>query len=252
MSCAWPVDRGCLPALPDEDDETYPQRLAERNAAEDLAVQVLWALSGRQFGACDTLARPCPTPERPYWRGIHPYDQSVQPYPSSFVPMFEYGRWVNHPCGCVGTCRQAGPRTVHLPGPVADITAVTVGEEVLDPEQYRLEGDLLYRVGGTWPAQDYNRPLGEPGTWSVEYLKGVPVPDGVAGFVGQLAREFLAACSGDACRLPRNLVSTTSRGMMRQFDPSRIYAAGKTGLSEIDLWLSAVNPHHLMAAPKVR
>lgn len=252
MSCAWPVDRSCLPDLPDEDDETYELRLAERNAAEDLAVQVLWSLSGRQFGACETVVRPCPPADRPLWRGAHPYDQTVTPYPSSFMPVFEFGRWVNYPCGCVGRrCRQAGPRTVHLPGPVAEIVTVTIGDEVLDYDEYAQEGDVLYRIGTDWPSQDYNRPLGENGTWSVEYLKGIPVPPGVSTFVGQLAKEFLAACSGDSCRIPRNVVATTSRGVMRQFDPSRIYAAGKTGLTEIDLWLSAVNPHHLLAGPKV-
>ena len=251
MSCAWPVDRTCLPELPAEDAENYEQKLAERNAAEDLAVQVLWSLSGRQFGACETVVRPCPPADRPMWRGSHPYDQSVQPYPSSFMPVFEYGRWVNYPCGCVGKCRQAGPRTVHLPGPVAEIVTVTIGAVVLDYDEYALEGDVLYRIGGNWPHQDYNRPLGEDATWSVEYLKGVPVPAGVATFVGQLAKEFLAACSGDACRIPRNVVATTNRGVMRQFDPSRIYAAGKTGLTEIDLWLSAINPHHILAGPKV-
>lgn len=258
MTCEWPVDRSCLPALPelsedptDEEQAAYDRALAERNAAEDLAVQVLWSLSGRQFGLCETVARPCPQQPRPLWRGAHPYDQTVTPYPSSFLPVFEYGRWVNYPCGCPTRCRQAGPRTVHLPGPVAEIITVTIGAEELDYDDYALEGDLLYRKGTEWPNQDYNRPLGEVGTWSVTYLKGIPVPEGVGSFVGQLAREFLAACSGDSCRIPRNVVVVSNRGVTRQFDPSRIYAQGKTGLSEIDLWLSAVNPHHVMAGPKV-
>lgn len=251
MSCSWPVDRNCLPALPAENDPTYNVKLAERNAAEDLAVQVLWSLSGRQFGLCETLVRPCPTQEKPFWSGSHPYDQSVQPYNSSFIPVYEFGRWVNYPCGCVGSCRAAGPRTVHLPGPVSEVTAVTLDGIEIDDDDYALEGNTLYRIGGNWPSQDYNKALGEPGTWSVEYLKGIPVPAGVATFVGQLAKEFLAACSGDSCRIPRNVVATTSRGVMRQFDPSRIYANGKTGLTEVDLWLSAVNPHHILAGPKV-
>lgn len=248
MSCDWPIDRTCLPALPVETDPTYEQKLAQRNAAEDLAVQVLWSLSGRQFGACSALVRPCPNQgSQPMFRPGSPYDQSVSP----FVPSFEFGRWVNYPCGCLGSCRKAGPRTVHLPGPVVEIVTVTIGDVVLDPDEYALEGDVLYRKGGNWPTQDYNRPMGETNTWSVEYTKGVPVPEGVGVFVGQLANEFLAACSGDACRLPRNVVSVTNRGVSRAFDPSAMYAYGKTGMTEIDLWLSAVNPYHVMSRPSV-
>jgi hypothetical protein len=240
MSCNWPVDRSCLPELPDEDDPDYMQRLAERNAAEDLAVNVLWALSGRQFGVCEVTVRPCPPPDCTF-------DQRVTPY----IPTYEYGRWVNYTCGCAARCKAAGPRTVHLPGPVAEIVTVTINGEVLDPCDYSLEGDILYRVGTQWPPQNYNKPLGENGTWSVTYMKGIPVPDGVATFVGQLAREFIAACSGEQCRLPRNVIATTSRGVSRVFDPSRIYANGKTGMSEIDLWLSAVNPYHVLSGPSV-
>lgn len=250
MTCNWPVDDSCLPALPAEDDPGYGAALAARQAAVELAVQVLWALSGRQYGQCETVVRPCPAAL--CGGGVQPgslWNQSVAP----FVPTFQFGRWVNIGCGCsAGRCNAAGPRTVHLPGPVGPIVTVTIEDVVLDPSEYSVEGDLLYRNYGDWPGQDYNRPLGEAGTWSVVYLKGQPVPAGVGSFVGQLAREFLAACSGDACRLPRNVVSTTSRGVTRMYDPSTMYASGKTGLSEIDLWLAAVNPHGLMQGPTVR
>lgn len=128
---------------------------------------------------------------------------------------------------------------------------MTIVDEEMDSDDYVLENDLLYNRTGNWPHQDHNRPLGESKTWSVSYLRGIPVPDGVSVFVGLLAKEFLAACSGDSCRLPRNVVAVTNRGVSKQFDPSRIYAAGKTGLSEIDMWLAAVNPHHIMGGPKV-
>jgi hypothetical protein len=248
MTCNWPVDDSCLPELPGRDDPNYEQTMTARQAALDLAVSVLWALSGRQFGVCPTLVRPCPPGMcGGGFRAGSTWNQTAQP----FIPTYEYGRWVNYTCGCTGRCNAAGPRTIHLPGPVAGIVTVTIGGEALDPSEYVLEGDMLYRKGTNWPSQDYNKPLDENGTWSVNYLKGWPVPDGVAVFVGQLAKEFLAACSGDQCRLPRNVVSTTSRGVSRVFDPSAIYAAGKTGLSEIDLWLSAVNPYHILQAPKV-
>ena len=248
MSCDWPVDRGCLPELPPEDDPTYEERLAEQNAAEDLAVQILWALSGRQFGVCETLVRPCP-PEAcgGGMRAGSTWDQTATPY----IPTYEYGRWVNYTCGCSTRCNAAGPRTIHLPGPVQGIVTVTINGEVIDPSEYVLEGDILYRKGGQWPPQDYNKPLDEDGTWSILYLKGNPVPAAAGVFVGLLAKEFLAACSGDTCRLPRNVVMTTSRGITKTYDPSAMYANGKTGLSEIDMWLSAINPYAILSAPRV-
>lgn len=247
MSCDWPIDRSCLPPLPEVGDNPTPEEQADynrallrRNNAEDIAVHVLWALSGRQFGACETTARPCPAPFGSY------------PDLSPYVLTFDAGRWMNWPCGCIGGCSVAGPRVVHLPGPVASIAAVTIDGAVLDKSGYQLEGNALYRKGGVWPRQELSRPLGEPGTWSVTYALGNPVPPGVDKLVGQLAREFVAVCDDeDSCRLPRTLVATSRRGVSHQFDPSKILAAGKTGLTEVDLWLSAVNPHSLQQAPEV-
>ncbi|OHU29023.1 hypothetical protein [Mycobacteroides chelonae] len=247
MSCEWPIDRSCLPPLPALDDnptpeqqEAYDDALARRNGAEDIAVQVLHALSGRQFGACETTARPCPSYAQGFGYG-------------PFVLTFDGGDWLNWPCGCLGSCSVSGPRVVHLPGPVAEIVSVTIAGADLAESDYQLEGNALYRKGGvSWPSQDLGRPLGEAGTWSVKYRRGYPVPAGVDKLVGQLAREFIAACDDDdTCRLPRTLVATTRRGVSHQFDPSKVLAAGKTGLTEVDLWLSAVNPHHLQQAPEV-
>lgn len=247
MSCQWPIDRSCLPPLPDlgptptpPEQAAYDLALLARNDAEDIAVHVLWALSGRQFGACDTTVRPCPS----YAQGFG--------Y-TSIVLTLEEGRWVNWPCGCIGGCSVTGPRVVHLPGPVTAIVDVKVDGAALATSEYQLEGNALYRTGGAaWPRQDLGSPLGESGTWSVTYTRGIPVPPGVDKLTGQLAREFIAACDDDdSCRLPRTVVATTRRGVSHQFDPTKILAAGKTGLTEVDLWLSAVNPHQLQQAPEV-
>lgn len=257
VTCDWAIDRTCLPdlpVLPDtptvEEQAAYDLALARRNAAEDLAVSVLWALSGRQFGACETTVRPCPL--APTWGawGRYAYDGL---YASPYILILDAGHWVNWPCGCGGQCTVSGPRVVHLPGPVGEIVSVTIDGVVLDDSGYQLEGDALYRKGGAhWPRQDLGRPLGEDGTWSVTYTRGIPVPAGVDRLVGLLAKEFISACGGGGtCRLPKSVVSTTSRGVTHVFDPSKILAAGKTGLAEIDQWLAAVNPHHLMAAPQV-
>lgn len=241
MTCDWAVDRSCLPELPAEDADGYEAALLARNGAEDLAVAILWALSGRQYGVCTTTVRPCPTPLGGY-RGGSP------------VVLIRYqGRWMNVPCGCRGRCQRTGPNVVHLPGPVVAVDAVTIGGQVLPESAYALEGDVLYRREAHWPMQYLDRPLGDPGTWAVEYRRGQPVPPGVDKLTGLLAQELLAACSGSGkCRLPRNVTNVTRQGVTYQvYDPNAIYSAGKTGLPEVDTWLAAVNPHRVTQAPVV-
>lgn len=249
MSCEeWPLDRTCLPLPPNEDDPAYDEAVtAAQASAESIAVQVLWALSGRQFGICDVIARPCPSAPQLPWYGSHPYDQSIPPY----TPLFVDGTWYNFSCACGFRCRMGGPNVVHLPGPAGEIVTVTIGSTVLAPNVYVMEGDLLYRRDGVWPSQDYSRPLGDPGTWSVEYWRGIPVPPGVDRLTAMLAREMITACQGGKCRLPRTVVSTSRSGVSHVFDPSKMLSSGFTGLSEVDTWLAAINPNHLMAAPNV-
>jgi hypothetical protein len=241
--CVWPVDRGCLPDLPPEDDLDYDTKLAARSNAEDIAVFVLWSLSGRRFGQCPAVARPCPRPY-PTW-------PSWSSAPGIFVPVYWGGQWQNFTCGCSGGCEITGPRAVHLPGPVGKVTEVNLGPQTLAEDEYVLEGDVLYRLGADWPHQNLGLPLPEEGTWSVEYLRGQPVPPYVAKMTGQLAAEFIVACEGGKCRLPRTVVSTSRSGVSHVFNPEAMLSAGYTGLPEVDTWLAAVNPHKLLSAPRV-
>lgn len=242
MSCDWPVDRTCLPDLPAEDDPGYDAALARQSENEDTAVMVLWSLSGRQFGLCETVVRPCPE------RGL-----SRNPWSEAIV-FWDGGNWQATSCGCIGRCRQSGPGMIHLPGPANAVAAVQLGADVLDPSEYKLQDNVLYRTGGkAWPSQNLGRPTPETGTWSVTYDRGVPVPPGGARNAGILAREFVAACSDDSeCRLPRNVTAVTRQGVSYQiYNPNDMYAAGKTGLADVDMWLAAVNPHALLTAPTV-
>jgi hypothetical protein len=235
------VNRACLPAVNNDVEQ------AALDAAEDIAVQVLFNLSGRQFGECPVIARPC----------VQACSRSgIDLAGPGWFPLYFYldGSWRNTSCSCSGACTRSGPSVVHLSGPVRSIVAVTVGGELLDPSQYKLEGDLLIRVGGVaWPDQDLLRPLDEAGTWSVEYLRGSPVPAGVGVLVGKLALEFYNACSGGKCKLPRRVTSVSRQNVTYQMvDPTDIYAEGKTGIPEIDLWLAAVNPKKIQRRSRVR
>jgi len=249
MSCDWPVDETCLPALPEEtsDDPAYDVAVLALESAKATAVEVLWALSGRQYGACPTTVRPCPEQYPLHMRR----SMSISSY--EIFSWRDYG-WAISGCGCGSRCTQSGPGMVHLPGPVSEISAVIVDGVELDDSQYAVEGDMLYRIGdsSSWPSQDMSRPATEAGTWKVEYLRGLEPPAGVGKLVGLLATEFYNACTGGKCRLPRTVTEVSRQGVShRIFDPNQIYAAGKTGIPEIDIWLSAVNPYHLLAAPQV-
>ena len=59
MAFTWDIDRSAFPALPATGDPGYAEALAVQSGAEDMAVQVLWALSGRQYGLRDVVVRPC-------------------------------------------------------------------------------------------------------------------------------------------------------------------------------------------------
>ena len=245
--CEWPVDLTCLPDLPTVSDPPEPGEEAalveaqERRAnAVEAAEQVLWALSGRQFGCVEVTARPCPT----YAQGF-----GYRPWMS----VLDGGYWGDVGCGCLGSCSVSGPRVIHLPGPVHSIVEVVIADIGLTDDDYQLEGDALYRTSGaSWPSQNLGAPLGEPGTWSVTYTQGIAPPRAVAKLTGTLARELIAACDDDMeCRIPRNVVSASRRGVSYEFDPSKLVDAGKTGLEEVDMWLASVNPNRLMSAPEV-
>lgn len=241
--CDWPVDRSCYPAVEGDLD------MAKQRYAEELAVQVLWSLSGRQFGVCPVVLRPCS--QLSY---VSRYGGQDFPW----YPLWDGGAWRNVTCGCIGQCDWRAPTVVHLSTttglPIQEVLEVKVGATVLDESAYVLEGDLLYRTGGiAWPSQDLSKPLGSEGTWSVTYTRGNPVPAGVGVFVGLLAKEFMNACNGGKCRLSRRVQSVVRQGVSTEMmNPSAVYADGRTGLDEIDIWIKAVNPHTLAQPPKVR
>ena len=243
MSFTWPVDRSDFPALPAVGDPGYDQAVIEPNAAAALAIRVMWSLTGRQFGLYDHTVRPCRSDMPIYAPG------GV----TSYVLSWEGDRWLSWSCGCAGGCKMGGPRMVHLPGPVYAVTEVKIAGAVLAPAGYKVEGNVLYRLGSPWPVQDTGRPSGESRTWTVTYQRGIPVPAGFAQLTGLLAKEFLDAFDNEGrCRLPRTVTTASRQGVTyRAYDPAAIYADGKTGLPEIDLVLASVNPHALMAAPTV-
>lgn len=232
----WPCDRSCLP---DIDADDAPEDVLKLQEAINTAVMVLWSLTGRQFAIEDVTARPCPKE-----RDLEDYALGG---PIGFVPLLVDGQWQNW-TGCAGGgCTADGRGVVELPGPVVSITEILVDGVAIASDGYVLDGNLLYRVaGGEWPTQDLTIPPGSPGTWTVRYLRGNPPPAGAAAMVGQLALEFWNMCNGGKCRLPKRWQSVTRQGVsIVRADPTDILAQGYTGIPEIDMWTTALNPDRL-------
>lgn len=234
-TCDWPVDRTCLPELPDESDDDYAVAVELRNHAENTAIAVLWALTGRQFSCSEVTVRPEPSLARGGCDGA----------------MLTEAYFRNDFRGIPPT--YFSPMAVKLEGPVHEIVAVHIDGVLVDEAEYRLENDVLYRIGKRWPRNDMTKPLGFPGTWSVTYVRGCPPPAFVARFVGELAAEMIQACrDAKHCKLPRTVISTSRSGVTHVFDPTRMLSAGYTGLPNIDTWIASTNPNRLASTARLR
>lgn len=218
--------------------------------ALEAASEVLYAMSGRQFGLCTITVRPC---RRDCWGGSWPfaanwwaeYGADRWPYPALIG-----GLWYNLACGgCAGGCSCTVVHEVVLPGVVHDVTQVKVDGVILTPDvDYRVDNyRLLVRLGGDdWPlCNDLNEADTEVGTWSVTFRIGRPVPSLGQAAVGVLTEQFtkMLLCD-DSCELPFNVTQLSRQGVDITFlDPQEIFANRRTGLYLPDLFVNTYNPH---------
>lgn len=246
--CAWPIDATCCPGWPADPAEWTPQHIL----SVEIATETLWRLTAGRYGLCPELVRPCRKGCAPAaYPDLRGSSWVLNPYQDG------RGRWLNFGCGCgpAGcSCRPLCSLT--LPGPVDSIVEVRIDGQILDPSQYVLnrrsdKGELV-RVGGAdgacWPTcQDLEKPNTEPGTFSVLYLRGKPVPLAGSRALGSLACEIYKQCTGaSGCRLPERVKTISREGVTYDmFDPGEWLDQGLTGLREVDTWIKAVNPNSL-------
>ena len=78
----------------------------------------------------------------------------------------------------------------------------------------------------------------------ITYTYGEPPPEGGKWAAILLAFELGKEQVGDgSCRLPRNVVSVTRQGVTTEQQPATEFQQlYRTGLPEVDRWLTAVNP----------
>jgi hypothetical protein len=252
----WPIDRGCCD-LPDDVDPAVIERWHR------VASITLWRLSGRRYGpSCPVTVRPCGrscAEEMVSWATLGPSTGGWVPY------LGADGQWRNAAvCGCRSSCSCTQLCEVRLDGPVYDVVEVLVDGEALVPEAYRVDvPNLLVRLDGEcWPAcQDMAAPCGEPGTVCVIYRTGLPLDEAAVTAVSELTCELVKACiPGGQCRLPGNTIKLARQGStmayrqgvtVEGYDPTVLFATGRTGLFGVDLWLSTVNPFNQPYASRV-
>ena len=243
--CAWTVDTGCC-----SDWDTFTPQVQAR--ATSWATGILWALTGRRFGVCDIVVRPCGSTCN-YYGGYMSYPVITDGIGTVFAPFVRDGTWFN--CACSGACSCEARCAVWLPGPVAVINEVVVDGIVIPDTSYRVDNrEWLIRTDGEcWP-ECQNLDLNSPavGTFEVSYGRGNLLPATGQIAAGLLACEFAKACNGQACALPGNLSTLARQGVqVTMIDPTDALDAGLTGLPEVDLWIRSVNPDRKTHRPRV-
>ena len=212
------------------------------------AVSYLWNWTGKVFGLCTVAVRPCRQGCNPNttYRGLAGSGSVMPTVGGLWEPALVAGEWKNLLCGsCTSVCSCDAVQSVVLPGPVHAVTEVEVDGEVLDAGAYRVDdrSALVRDDGGQWPAcQDMSLRAGEPGTWSVVYQWGIPVPAGGQVAAAVLACEMSKALSNDAsCGLPQRMQTVVREGLtIDVLDPFEGLDGGKTGLWLVDSWVESI------------
>ncbi len=247
--CDWDVDPVALGVCTD-----WPDVPAQRQAtALALANGYLWAATGRQYGVCPLTVRPSQT-----LRGGEIVYQAFPVAPGlgglgvPGGPFLFGGRWFNS--GCASACCGNSACAIVLRGPVASVDEILVGDEVVPASAYRVDVTggvyLLVRVDGEcWPTcQDFTTDEGEPGSFAVTYGLGRPVPLVLATAAAMLACEFAKALAGGACKLPSKMTRLSRQGVEIELEPPDP-ADGKTGIREVDMVVSMLNPGRRQSPP---
>lgn len=246
--CGWSIETACIPDW----DTTDP---AVQDLAATWAAEILYALTGRRYGQCPVVWRPC-NPSCAGYRGYLTYPVTTSATGAAgpwMIPFIDVaGTWRN--CVCPGACSCRARCEVPFPTPVASVTEVKVDGVIVPATSYRVDrsGGTTYLVridGECWPeCQDMELSDTEVGAFSVEYVPGEELPASGVMAAGRLAGEFVKACLGGDCRLPEQLASLSRTGVeVQMVDPATFLESGLTGVQEVDLWIRSVNPNRLAA-----
>jgi hypothetical protein len=226
--------------------------------AVQAASEFVWAVSGRQFGACEVLTRPCRRSCGPgsgsgswWWSGVAG-SGGWPVWPAGFAGAW----WLGAGCGrCHGHCGCNAADTIRLDVPAQAVSQVLIDGEVLPASGYAFyNGDTLVRTDGQlWPlCQDWSVSVSGVGAWSVTAVFGRPVPALGSLAVGEVACQIVRYCTDSSCRLPPGLQSQTRAGSTYVYlDPGRLREAGATGFTWVDRLIEAENPGRASASARI-
>ncbi len=251
LPCNWLVDAGCCDIW--EANPTLQQAAAEYGAL------VVWAATGRRFGACARTVRPC-RKDQENCGLINGYYWSE----GTWFPYIFNGAWRNCWCGdTIGCCCTCRPHDqVWLTPPVSGIVSVQFAVSgVLAQSAYRVDDwQWLVRTdGGSWPTCnnfDKNVTGSNVSTtddaWQVTYLWGLPVPSILQKAAGELACEWMKNCLGLPCRLPQRVSSISRQGVSVSFaDIDQLLQNGLTGVTTVDQIIRQFNPYRLPSRMRI-
>lgn len=242
MLCGWEIVPAC-DGWADYDEATKERAL--RSAAS-----IMWAATGRRYGACEVTVQPQRKSGGAALYQVYPVIASSGR--GGWYPYISGGQWRNPGSGDFSCCSTSCE--VRLQGPVSGIVTVSVAGELLPTDAYVvLDGDKLTRTdGGCWPAC-VNYSNQDPPDFSVTYLHGEEVPADVLDAAALYACELAKAISGEKCRI----AAGTARRIQRQgveWEAAEVDLTSTmilTGLSEVDMIIRAHNPYGLTARPRV-
>lgn len=207
--------------------------------AAQAATEILWALSGRQFGECEVKFLPCrsecppvggPSFWDPYW-----YSDRI-----TYIP----------PCvnACFGSCGCNSQSQFTLPRPISSITLIEIDGSPVPTGSYEIQNKqtVVRTDGGLWPACN-------DGSWAVTAKFGNEVPQLglIAG--GELTCEFIKLLRNvQGCKLPQRVQNVTRQGVsMASLDPQDFLDKGRVGLYLSDLFIATFNPYGLKQPSRI-
>lgn len=252
--CGWDISDALL-CCPDW--ASYPAPV--QDAATAFATEVVWALSGRQFGICPTTIRPC---GRCVGQTYRTYGVWMDGYANGAVspawwPYIDNGVWYN--CACSGACCCEPSQQVWLPGPVSAITEVRVNNVVIPPANYRLDfaKGLFWLVGQNgqiWPdCQNFDVPASSTdNTFVITHGEGIEVPQTGLLMAAMMACEYAKMCVGLPCALSAAATAITRDGVSYEIlSPSDLISKGFTPMPTVNQWIFSVNPYGNYERPRV-
>lgn len=216
-------------------------------AAVSAATSILWAASGRRYGFHTATVRPCRLDETNHpstWSSVRSPGDASSILATCGMPTCRNG------CSCTSTSE------VWLRPYLQSASNAVVGGVLLPASAYRVDNHhkIIRQDGGEWPfCQNIGSPLGDPGTWSIDIVYGIPVPTLGAMAVGELACIFVDALTDmDGCDLPASWSQVSREGVtITAIDLTVLAEQGLLGLDICDHFIRSVNPNGLVEEASV-